>query len=333
MKRACFLIAAMVIAAFPAHGETRSVWIDDLTWPEVRDAIAEGKRTAIIYTGSSEQNGPHMVIGKHNFVAHYEAQRIAEELGDALVYPVLPFAITGNAAARTGHMRFPGSVTLPPDVYFGVVRAVAQSALAAGFKVVALMGDHGGGQNELARAAKELDAQHRVDGARVLYVGDLYTKSDAQFAETLAKRGLPTNDTHAGIRDTSELLYLEKPGQWIRKDKLGTANESNGVRGTPALASPEVGKLYLDLKVENAVKQIRSLLAGAKPGNQAGTVERRVGKGGRDVAVLARCAVRRAHAARPAGVWARRFRRGASMDVFRPPLPTLRAMPVTSALA
>jgi creatinine amidohydrolase/Fe(II)-dependent formamide hydrolase-like protein len=255
----------MVIAAQPVYGETRSVWIDDLTWPEVRDAIAAGKRTAIVYTGSSEQNGPHMVIGKHNFVAHYEAQRIAEELGDALVYPVLPFAITGNAAARTGHMRFPGSVTLPPEVFSGVVRAVAESALAAGFKAVALMGDHGGGQDELARVAKVLDARHRPGGARVLFIGDLHAKTDRQFTEVLAKRGLPTNDTHAGIRDTSELLYLEKPGQWIRKDKLAAAKESNGVRGTPTLASPEIGKLYLDLKVENAVKQIRSLVAGAKP--------------------------------------------------------------------
>jgi creatinine amidohydrolase/Fe(II)-dependent formamide hydrolase-like protein len=260
----CFLIAAIVVAALPAHGATRSVWIDDLTWPEVRDAIAAGKRTAIVYTGSSEQNGPHMVIGKHNFVAHYAAQRIAEELGDALVYPTLPFAVTGNAAGRTGHMRFPGSVTLPPEVFFGVVRAVAQSALAAGFKVVAIMGDHGGGQNELARAAKELDAQHRADGARVLYIGDLYTKTDAQFTEILAKRGLPHTDAHAGIRDTSELLYLETPGQWVHKDELAAANESTGVRGDPTLATPELGKLYLDLKVENAVKQIRALAGGAK---------------------------------------------------------------------
>ncbi len=264
MKRVCFLIAAIVVAALPAHGETRSVWIDDLTWPEVRDAIAAGKRTAIVYTGSSEQNGPHMVIGKHNFVAHYAAQRIAEELGDALVYPTLPFAVTRNAAGRTGHMRFPGSVTLPPEVFFGVVRAVAQSALAAGFKVVAIMGDHGGGQNELARAAKELDAQHRADGARVLYIGDLYTKTDAQFTEILAKRGLPHTDAHAGIRDTSELLYLETPGQWVHKDELAAANESTGVRGDPTLATPELGKLYLDLKVENAVKQIRALAGGAK---------------------------------------------------------------------
>ena len=82
MKRLYLLIIAMLTAAMPAYGQIRSVWIDDFTWQEVRDAIAGGKRTAIIYTGSSEQNGPHMVIGKHNFIAHYAAQRIAEELGD-----------------------------------------------------------------------------------------------------------------------------------------------------------------------------------------------------------------------------------------------------------
>jgi creatinine amidohydrolase len=76
MKRLFFLLA-MLLVALPAHGQTSSVWIDDLTWPEVRDAIAAGKRTAIIYVGSSEQNGPHMVIGKHNFIAHALAQRIA----------------------------------------------------------------------------------------------------------------------------------------------------------------------------------------------------------------------------------------------------------------
>src|SRR5262245_5787051 len=144
-----FLAAALLLAAVPAQAQVRSVWIDDLTWPEIKDAIAGGKSTAIIYTGSSEQNGPHMVIGKHNFIARALAQRIAEELGNALIYPTMPYAITGNALTRTGHMRFPGTVSLPPEVFFGVVRGVGQSALTAGFKVVALMGDHGRGQGEL----------------------------------------------------------------------------------------------------------------------------------------------------------------------------------------
>ena len=79
MKKLCLLVA-MLLFTVPAYSQTSSLWIDDLTWPEVRDAIAAGKRTAIIYVGSSEQNGPHMAIGKHNFIARALAQRIAEEL-------------------------------------------------------------------------------------------------------------------------------------------------------------------------------------------------------------------------------------------------------------
>jgi creatinine amidohydrolase/Fe(II)-dependent formamide hydrolase-like protein len=252
MKRFCLLIG-MVVISLPALAQSSSVWIDDHTWPEVRDAIAAGKRTAIIYVGSSEQNGPHMVIGKHNFIAHALAQRIAEELGDALVYPTLPYAVAGNPISRTGHMRFPGTVTLPPEVFFGVVKGVAQSALTAGFKVVALMGEHGGGQDELALAAKELDAQARPDGARVLFIGDLYAKSRVQMRDILAKRGLPTSEDHAGIPDTSSLLYLQaQPGQWVHR------------KGHPQFATAELGKVYLDLKVDLAVKQIRSLLASSK---------------------------------------------------------------------
>ena len=62
--------AALAFVAAPASAQTRSVWIDDLTWVEVRDAITAGKTTAIIFVGSSEQNGPHMAVGKHNFIAN-----------------------------------------------------------------------------------------------------------------------------------------------------------------------------------------------------------------------------------------------------------------------
>ena len=258
------MIAALTFAtvgAVPASAQQRSVWIDDLTWPEVRDAIAAGKTTAIIFVGSSEQNGPHMAIGKHNFIARYCAEQIAGKLGDALVYPVIPFAITGDAAAKTAHMRFPGSVTLPPDVFSGLVRAVAQSALSAGFKLVALMGDHGGGQEEMARVAQALDAQSKKSGARVVYVGDLYSKADAQFDELLVKRGITSKELHAGIPDTSAILFLGAEN-WIRKDQIAAANDATGVQGSPSLATAELGKLYLDMKVEGAVNQIRTFRAG-----------------------------------------------------------------------
>lgn len=255
------LAASLAFLATPASAQPRSVWIDDLTWMEVRDAIAGGKTTAIVIVGSSEQNGPHMAIGKHNFIVRHCAEQIAGQLGDALVYPVIPFAITGDAAAKSAHMRFPGSVSLPPDVFSGVVRAVAQSALAAGFKLVAVMGDHGGGQEEMARVAQALDAQSKKSGARVLYVGDFYAKADAQFDDLMAKRGIKSKELHAGIPDTSAIVFLGADA-WIRKDRISAASEATGVQGTPALATAELGKLYLDMKVDAAVNQIKAFRAG-----------------------------------------------------------------------
>ena len=73
-----------------------ALFIEEMTWPEVRDAIASGKSTAIVFAGSTEQNGPHMVLGKHNFIARSLAASIAKELGNALIYPVVPFAPTGE---------------------------------------------------------------------------------------------------------------------------------------------------------------------------------------------------------------------------------------------
>ena len=95
--RTLLLVAAFLSCA-PAAAQS-PLFVEDLTWTEVRDAIAAGKTTAIYYAGSTEQNGPHLALGKHNAVARHVAQRIAAQLGNALIYPVMPFAPTGDAAA------------------------------------------------------------------------------------------------------------------------------------------------------------------------------------------------------------------------------------------
>ena len=141
---ACTLLLALLPSL--AVAQAPSVFIADLTWTEVRDAIAAGKTTALYYAGSTEQNGPGVALGKHTFVAHYVAQRIAEELGHALVYPIMPYAPTGDPRTKTGHMAFPGTVSVSEETYGAVARDVVRSAIAAGFTHVALMGDHGGGQ-------------------------------------------------------------------------------------------------------------------------------------------------------------------------------------------
>jgi creatinine amidohydrolase/Fe(II)-dependent formamide hydrolase-like protein len=252
-------------AATEHSGGAQSVYIEDLTWPEVKAAIAAGKTTAIIYAGSTEQNGPHMALGKHNFVAHYAAGEIAKKLGNALVYPTMPFAPTGSRELRTDHMRFAGSVSIDTETFQAVMRQVAQSALAAGFKNVFLMGDHGGNQDGLRAAAKDLeDPDYKLDEtAHVYYVPDLYFKEKEQMKAYLAEHGIPY-DAQAGTDDTSEVMFLDEK-KWIRRDKLAlsTAKEqaTTGVDGDPTKATPELGKMFIGWKIDNAVNQIHELLA------------------------------------------------------------------------
>jgi creatinine amidohydrolase/Fe(II)-dependent formamide hydrolase-like protein len=246
------------------HAPAASVYVENLTWPEIRDAIKGGRRAALIYTGSTEQNGPHMVVGKHNFIAHYVAGRIAETLGDALVYPTLPFAPAGDVATKTGHMAFPGSVSLSAGTYLAVVEAVAKSAIAAGFREVYLMGDHGDGQEQLRQAAQAVQATVRSRGVRVAYIGDLYYKQLDQADAYLRSHGIPVGP-HAGARDTGELMAIDSADRWIRRDKLAASDGAHfrvtGVSGDPTRATPELGRVFLGYKIQDAVAEIRALRA------------------------------------------------------------------------
>jgi creatinine amidohydrolase/Fe(II)-dependent formamide hydrolase-like protein len=256
------LVLALVAAG--ASAQTRSVYIEDLTWPEIREAQASGKTSAIIYAGGTEQNGPHMALVKHNAIAHYAAGQIAERLGTALVYPTMPFSPAGDPIEKTGHMRFPGTVTLSSEVFLGVMRQVATSAIAGGFKNVFLMGDHGGGQAELKLAAESLDADWKAKGVRVFYVADVFAKSAQQISAYLTEHQLKGGG-HAGITETAQVMFVDSGRKWIRQEKFAASSAgpepTTGVGGDPSAATADIGRVFIDYKVNDAVEAMRKLLS------------------------------------------------------------------------
>jgi creatinine amidohydrolase/Fe(II)-dependent formamide hydrolase-like protein len=144
-------------------------------------------------------------------------------------------------------------------VFDGVVRGIAASAIAAGFRQIYIMGDHGEGQEQLRSVALTLDAKWRAKGVRVRYVSDLYYKEKEQARVYLAQRHIAP-DRHAGTDDTSELLYIDS--LWIRPDKLAksdsTEQATTGVDGDPTKATQQMGEVFIDYKVADAVAQIRA---------------------------------------------------------------------------
>jgi creatinine amidohydrolase/Fe(II)-dependent formamide hydrolase-like protein len=261
--------------------QTTSLLIEDMTWTEVRDAISTGKTTAIYYAASTEQNGPGMALGKHVFIAHYLSQKIAAQLGNALVYPTMPFAPTGDwgltgpgvidLAKKKGHMRYAGSVNLSDETFGAVAHDVALSAISAGFKNVVLMCDHGGAaQSQLGKVAGAMNEEWSPKGIHVYYVPDLYYKEKEVMKDYMQKHGLPV-DSHAGTDDTSELMYVDKmvngkASKWIRPSKLTNAHEGDGtgVDGDQTKATLALGKMFTDAKVSFAVNQIQQLIAAGK---------------------------------------------------------------------
>jgi creatinine amidohydrolase len=242
-----------------------------LTWPEIYKAIHEqGKTTAIIFDGGTEQRGPQGVVGAHNFIAKATADEIARKLGNALVAPILPYSI------NKANADLPGTIGISGPVFADINEQVAEQLITNGFKNVVLIGDHGGGQKELKEVAAKLDAKYAGKGIRVVYSDGPYTKANDAFFAWLAANGYPAS-THAGIPDTSELLYLEGNQHWIRKELLPSAlgdpphkpgepvdpnvkRVNNGISGDARRSSYALGKRFIDLKVEYGVQQIQELL-------------------------------------------------------------------------
>ena len=256
------LLALTLTVTVPAVAQAPdTIWLDELTWTEVRDKIDGGTTTVIVATAGTEQNGPHMVLGKHKFIITEASERIARRLGNALVAPIVTYVPEGNLDPPSGHMRYAGAITLPVEHFKTLLEFTARSLAVHGFTDIVFIGDSGGNQRGMREVSEMLNAEWAGGGTRVLFVGDYYSNNG--FRDWLISQG-ETEETigsHAGISDTSQLLAV-KP-EHIRLDKRAPLGgfEGSGVSGDPTRASAEYGRKGIELKVETAVRQIKALLS------------------------------------------------------------------------
>jgi creatinine amidohydrolase len=271
------IICTLAISAATGYSQPKpsksSVDLEMMTWPELKQAMQAGKTTALIYNGGTETRGPQNVNGGHTLMAHATVIAIAEKLGNAIAAPVMPFS-PNNANAN-----LPGTIGLTAPLFGQLNEQIAEQMIKNGFKSVVLMGDHGGGQKELGEVAKKLEEKYASQGIRVVYCDEVYEKANGDFDKYLAANGMPLS-SHAGIPDTSEMLYLGGDLGWVRKDLVATAlgdpvrkpgeardpnakRVNNGISGDARPSTVALGKRLFDMKVDYAVAQIHKLL-GAK---------------------------------------------------------------------
>src|SRR5215467_6044684 len=276
--------ASLILAAGPAHAapcaQTDLVEFEKMTWVEVKAALAAGKTTALIYTGGVEERGPQNANGGHNLIAHATVEAIARKLGNAIFLPVLPY--TPNEAEP-----IPGTIGITTELLSAMLERLTEQAFLNGFQRVVLMGDHGGGQPEVyEKAANKLNA--RYGALRVFYCDQVYRPANDAFDRYLTQRDYPLG-LHGYLFDTSEMMYLDKDNTWVRRDLVSSAvgdpvvghtagdgkaqfgphSPQNGILGDARRSTAELGKRAFDMKVDYAVRQIRSLLSDLSGGGAA----------------------------------------------------------------
>jgi creatinine amidohydrolase len=267
MRTFALRLAALLLlgAWLTARAQTpATVFLEELTSPELGAQIHAGKSTLIVPIGGTEQNGPHMALGKHNVRARVLAEKIAIVLGNALVAPVIAYVPEGAVNPPTGHMRYPGTITVPDDTYRKMLESAARSFRLAGFRDIVLLGDSGDYQKDNQSVAQQLNREWAASNVRVHAVREYYRVPTVWFAETLKSRGYSESEigVHAGLADTSLMLALDP--RLVRGDLMQPASGQRtlpGVTGDPRRASAELGKLAVDAIVTQTVAAIHAAVA------------------------------------------------------------------------
>jgi creatinine amidohydrolase/Fe(II)-dependent formamide hydrolase-like protein len=254
---ACF-VAVLSTTAHAQH----SVFLEELTSTEVQAQVRAGKTTVLIPIGGTEQSGPDIVLGKHNVRVKALAGRIAGELGNALVAPVIAYVPEGRVDPPSSHMRFAGTISIPPATFESLLAAAAQSLRAHGFRDVVFVGDHGGYQKSEETVAARLDREWAKTPARAHALTDYYRVTETEYPAALAARGFSKAEigTHAGLADTSLSLAIDP--NLVRSQQLASGRDldaAHGVYGDPRRASAELGQLGVDAIVRRSVEAIRRM--------------------------------------------------------------------------
>jgi creatinine amidohydrolase/Fe(II)-dependent formamide hydrolase-like protein len=254
-------------AGSPAVDEPRpidavdAVFIEDLTWMEVRDALKAGKTTAIVASGGVEQNGPYLVTGKHNVVLQAMTDSIARKLGNALVAPIIPFVPEGDFDPPTGHMRYPGTISVTQGTFKALLRDIASSLKAHGFQHIVFIGDSGGNQAGMKEVAGEL-ASHWGGKPGVHFIPEFYDYPG--LTSWLEEQGYKQVDQ--GLHDdygiTSIMMTVDAQSVRYRQRVAKGLDSINGVKISPLEKTQEAGRKAIEWRAGKTVEAIRKAVSG-----------------------------------------------------------------------
>jgi creatinine amidohydrolase/Fe(II)-dependent formamide hydrolase-like protein len=242
--------------------EATTPWLEEMTWMDVRDAIAAGKTTAIISTGGMEPNGPWLVTGKHNYVLRANCPAIARNLGNAICAPVLEYVPEGNIERQSGHMASAGTISLRQETFEAVLTDAAMSLKQHGFENIVFIGDSGGNQSGQEAVAERLNAAWGSE-AGAHHIGEYYRRP-ANAPNVLQDQGVVSGESD-GLHDSAGItmnMMVDDINsvRWAERVKTDQAT-INGVSIANLERSLELGRMLSEARAQWTSDLIRERIA------------------------------------------------------------------------
>lgn len=243
---------------------SESLWIEELTYMEVRDRIAEGFSTAIIPTGGIEENGPYLATGKHNVILRALCPAIAQDLGNALCAPIVGFVPEGSIDPPSGAMHFPGSITVRGETFHALLVDIAESLRLHGFDDIVLIGDSHGNQRGMEDVARDLNNHWRDSGVTAHFVEEYYApgwEETEKYTEDVLGVAETSNDGyHDDIWVTAMMMVTDPTSvRYYERVDAGLAT-INGVRIAPMEETIALGRKMVEFRAHYAANAIRAAI-------------------------------------------------------------------------
>ena len=281
MKSACLLAIAAITALAQRPGISTnamapdpnmarpiaardSVFIEELTWLEVRDAIRAGKTTVIIATGGVEQNGPYLASGKHNYVLRATTEAIARKLGNALVAPIVPFVPEGDISPPTSHMKYHATISVRPATFKALLTDIAESLAEHGFRNVVLIGDSGGNQTGMKEVAAELTKKWPAAKTTIHFIPEYYDfYNSGALSKWLESEGIKEVDEghHDNVAITAMVMTVDPEAVRMKERRAKGKFSINSVPLDPAEKTIALGRKAVAYRAQVTVEAINKSLA------------------------------------------------------------------------
>ncbi|MEX2473200.1 MAG: creatininase family protein [Gemmatimonadota bacterium] len=249
---------------------TNTLWVEEMTWMEVRDALADGMTTVIVGTGGVEQNGPYVASGKHNFVLTATTEAIARELGNALVAPIVKFVPEGDIDPPSGHMRYHATISVTQETFEALLTDIASSFAAHGFTDIVLIGDSGGNTRGMENVAAGLNAAWADRPARVHHIPEYYTEDIYSCDYLKAELGIfqepdncvATRNEYHDDYHYSSIIATTDPTRIRAQQRMDAGLFSiNGVDLAPLARTIANGRRLVEYRAEITARAIRDAIA------------------------------------------------------------------------